>query len=376
MELTERCNNNCIHCCINLAAGNEEAKLKELSNSEIKEILKEAASLGCLTVRFTGGEPMLREDFLDLYLYTRKLGFKVLIFTNATLISPKIADVFSRIPPLEKMEVTVYGMTQESYERVTRVRGSYHAFKRGIDLLLANRIPFIVKSALLPANKYEMEAFESWASRIPWTKTTPSYAMFYDLRSRRDSHKKNKVIQSLRLSPADGLKVIAKNPADYISKMRDFCTRFMRPGGSVLFTCGAGLGGGLVDAYGNFQPCMLLRHPEAVYDLKKGTIKAALTTFFPELRKKKAENRDYLLRCAGCFLKGLCEQCPGKSWVEHGTMDTPVEYLCQVAHETARFIGLLEEGERAWEVQDWKLRIQRLSRNHSAAQKTYACSGD
>ena len=49
---------------------------------------------------------------------------------------------------------------------------------------------------------------------------------------------------------------------------------------------------------------------------------------------------------ARCFLKGFCEQCPAKSWAESGTLDTPVEYLCEVAHTKARYLGCLDENER------------------------------
>jgi hypothetical protein len=66
---------------------------------------------------------------------------------------------------------------------------------------------------------------------------------------------------------------------------------------------------------------------------------------------------EYLKRCARCFLKGLCEQCPAKSWSEHGTLDTPVEYLCLVAHAQALDLGLLAEGEKGWEVSAWRDRI-------------------
>jgi hypothetical protein len=68
-----------------------------------------------------------------------------------------------------------------------------------------------------------------------------------------------------------------------------------------------------------------------------------------------------LERCARCFLKGLCEQCPAKSWTEHGTLDTPVEYLCQVAHAQALYLGLLTEGEHALEIAYWRARIDRLA---------------
>src|SRR4030065_2931581 len=115
IELTERCNNNCVHCCINLPADDPVAKKRELSTAAIKDILKEAATLGCLTVRFTGGEPLLRDDFEELYLYARKSGLKVLLFTNATLMTPSLAELFSVIPPLEKTEVTVSCMNTVSY---------------------------------------------------------------------------------------------------------------------------------------------------------------------------------------------------------------------------------------------------------------------
>jgi len=361
IELTERCNNNCIHCCINLPADDQAAREKELSTADIQEILKETALLGCFTVRFTGGEPLLRDDFEELYLFARKQGLKVLLFTNATLITPHLAELFTRIPPLELIEITVYGMKKESYEAVTRAPGSFKAAWRGINLLLEKKVPFVVKSALLPPNKGEMEEFEIWAATIPWMDKPPSYSMFFDLRNRRDSEAKNRLIESMRLSPEEGLRVLTRNPEKYRKSMREFCSKFTKPPGNKLFSCGAGTGGGCVDAYGNFQPCLPLRHPDTVYDLKKDSLRDALTCFFPDMRERKAENPYYLARCARCFLKGLCEQCPAKSWMEHGTLDTPVEYLCKVAHAQARYLGLVNEGENAWEVRDWRERIRDFS---------------
>jgi len=357
IELTERCNNNCLHCSINLPADDCEAKKRELSSEEIKEILKEAVSLGCLVVRFTGGEPLLREDFEELYIFARRLGLKVLIFTNATLITPDLAKLFNRIPPLEKIEITVYGMKKSSYEAVTRVSGSYEACWHGINLLLEHKIPFVVKSALLLSNKDEIDEFEEWAKTIPWMDKPPSYSMFFDLRCRGDG-KRNELIRKLRLTPEEGLKILTRRKDRYLKEMKEFCSKFMRPPGDKLFSCGSGIGGGCVDAYGNFQPCMMLRYPDCVYNLKKGSLKDALTNFFPKLREMKSGNSDYLFRCARCFLKGLCEQCPAKSWMEHGTLDTPVEYLCAVAHTQARYLKLLKENEMAWEIKDWKERIR------------------
>jgi hypothetical protein len=79
---------------------------------------------------------------------------------------------------------------------------------------------------------------------------------------------------------------------------------------------------------------------------------------FATLREMRATNPDYLRRCAKCFLKGFCDQCPGKSWVEHETYDTPVEYLCEVAHAQARWLGWLSDGEMGWEVANWRTRVE------------------
>lgn len=360
IELTERCNNNCVHCCINIPADDREAKRKELSSDQIKKILKEAVSLGCMSVRFTGGEPFLRDDFEDLYVFARRLGLKVLLFTNATLINEHLAELFSRIPPLERIEVTVYGMKKSSYEAVTRVKGSFEAFWRGVNLLLERKIPFIVKGALLPSNKNEVDEFEAWAKEISWMEgRLPSYSMFFDLRCRRDE-KKNQLIINLRLSAEEGLKIITRNKEAYVKEMKQFCAKFMRPSADKLFSCGSGHGG-CVDAYGFFKPCMMLTCPDTMYDLKNGSLEDALTNFFPKVRQIKADNTDYLKRCAKCFLKGFCEQCPAKSYLEYGALDKPVEYLCEIAHTQARYLGLVGEKENSWEVENWQERIKNFT---------------
>ncbi|MCU0486456.1 MAG: radical SAM protein [Anaerolineales bacterium] len=363
IELTERCNNACIHCYINLPAFDEQVAQRELSTEQWKAILQQAAELGALSVRFTGGEPLLRPDFAELYLFTRRLGIKVILFTNARLITPELADLFARVPPLKKIEVSVYGMTSESYAAVSCSPGAFSEFRRGVNLLLERRIPFMVKSTLLPPNRSEKEAFEAWAATIPGMDRRPAYSVFLDLRTRRDSPAKNQLISSLRFSPEEGVALLTGDEAAYRQSMAEFCAKFLRPHGAQLFTCGAGETG-CVDAYGNYQMCMLMRHPDTVYDLSRGTMRQALAEFFPRLRELHAKNPDYLRRCARCFLKGLCEQCPAKSWSEHGTLDTPVEYLCQLAHAQARTLGLLAGEERGWEVVDWQARLAALEQKH------------
>ena len=185
--------------------------------------------------------------------------------------------------------------------------------------------------------------------------------MFFDLRCRRDLKAKNDVIKKLRVSAREGINIITRRNGNYAMEMDQFCSKFTRPPGNNLFPCGAGISSGCVDAYGKLQLCMLLRHPDTVYDLKEGTLEDALKNFFPKVRTQTATNSSYLSRCAKCFLKGLCNQCPAKSWMEHGTLDNPVEYHCEVAHEQAKYVGILKDHENAWEMRDWEERLSRFS---------------
>jgi radical SAM protein with 4Fe4S-binding SPASM domain len=356
IELTERCDNRCVHCLINRPEGDGEAGSREMGTAFVLDLLAQAADLGCTTVLFTGGEPLLRTDFPELYLGARRLGMRVVLFTNARRITPELAALLARVPPARPVEVSVYGMHPHSYDAVAGVTGAFVEFRRGVELLRDCRVPFIVKQALLPQNREEMEEFEAWAAEIPAMDARPACSTTFDLRTRRDDPVKNRRIAAIRLSPEETVAVLARDPA-YLPAAREFCARFLRPPDDRLFCCGAGLGAA-VDAYGTAQMCLGLRCPETVFDLHTGTLREAMIDVFPRLRERRAENPEYLRRCAVCFLRGLCLQCPARAWTESGTLDTPVEYFCEVAHARARHLGLLGASERGWEVADWQERLR------------------
>lgn len=359
VELTERCDNDCIHCCINRPQTDRGARERELPASRLKKLLDEAAELGCLQVRLTGGEPLLREDFTDLYLHARRLGMRVMIFTNARRITPELADLFARVPPLLPIEVTVYGMSSHSYESISRVPGSHDECMRGLGELRRQRIAYVAKWVDLPANRHEFAAFCAWTKTNPAMKQPPAVVRVLQLRDRRDSPQKNTLIASLRRDPGDLALHLADPKSRERRELMRFCRHFLGPQGDRLFDCGFGEVP-CIDAYGRLQPCLSMRAPELSFNLSDGGIREALENFFPPLRKTKATNPDYLERCARCFLKGLCEQCPARSWTEHGTLDTPVEYLCEVAHHQACQLGLLTDNERGWETADWQLRVSHM----------------
>jgi MoaA/NifB/PqqE/SkfB family radical SAM enzyme len=101
-----------------------QARRTELSYEEHCRILDEIADAGCLWLLYSGGEIFARGDFLEIYTYAKKKGLLITLFTNGTMITPKIADYLLEWRPFS-IEVTLYGHTKGTYERLTGIPGSY-----------------------------------------------------------------------------------------------------------------------------------------------------------------------------------------------------------------------------------------------------------
>ncbi len=355
IELTERCNNDCQHCCINRPARDTRAKQIEMGTDFIKSLILQAEALGCLNIRFTGGEPLLRQDFQEFYMFARRHGFTVHLSTNARLITPDLAVLFGRLPPGDPVDITVYGMGPETYDRVSGVKGSFSEFRRGVDLLRRYRVPFTLRMAVLPANRRDVHAYEDWIRTLFSGSRNPAFVSDFILRVHGDNPEKNRSIRSLRAEAEDSVDLVARLE-DYLDGLRGFCSQFSGLKGDALFTCGFGETIA-VDAYGSAMGCLLLRRPDMLYDLHSGTLEDALFRFYPKIREQRTVNPSFLRRCARCHLRGLCVQCPGQSWLEHGTLDTPVEFQCEIAHAHGHRLGLLTAGEKGWEILDWHCRL-------------------
>lgn len=338
LEITSRCNNNCRHCYINLPAGDNQAKERELRFEEIKKIVDQAVSLGALWCLITGGEPLLREDFFDIYLYLKRKGLLVSVFTNATLITEKHIDFFIKYPPRD-IEVSVYGVTADVYEGITRSKGSFAAFKRSVELLLKNNIKVRFKAVVMRSNLGELkEIAEFCRSR---TKDYFRFDPLLHLRFDRNSER-NDQIKSERLSPEEIARIEMEDPERSLA-LKENCHNLILPeqeetGCRHLIQCGAGEGSFTVSSEGYFRLCSSLWHPQCIYDLKKGSLSEALYNFVPQVREISSSNADFLNKCRKCTLINLCLWCPAHSYLETGRVDTPVDYFCSVAHARAQAI--------------------------------------
>ena len=335
LEVTARCNNNCRHCYINLPVKDIKAQREEISFSRIKNIVDQALELGAFWCLITGGEPLLRKDFFDIYLYLKKKGLLVSVFTSATLILPEHIKLFKKYPPRD-IEVTVYGVTKETYESVTRVPGSFKAFCRGVDLLFKNNIPVRFKTTVMRANLAELDKISEFCR-----KRTKDYVRFdplLHLRYDRDEAK-NKEIISQRLS-AKEIAFIEQADTQRREKLEKNCRMFIHPefahiNCNHLFHCGAAFGNFTVSYDGFFRLCSSLFHPECIYDLKKGKLSKAWQEFALKVRNRRSNKEEFLKRCRVCVIGDLCIWCPAHAYLETGQLDKPVDYFCEVAHARA-----------------------------------------
>lgn len=318
MELTERCNLACVHCFINQPATSKTARSNELDTRQVFGILDQMAEAGCLFVVLTGGEALLRRDFLDIYMHAKRLGLLVTVFTNGVLLTPKIADALASYPP-HLVEITLYGATPAVYEQVTRRPGSYARCMRAIELLLERGIRLALKSVLLQPNLAELSEMKAMAERLGlryrydgmlWPRLDGTYRPF--------DHR----ISFQELIALDYETPERRIEWDALAAAQS--GRILR--NEYVYNCGAGLRSFHIDSAGKMSICTMSRVPD--FDLSQMSFLQA----WEELGNLRHKKRQLHTACETCLIGGLCYQCPGWSQVVHGDDETPVDFICELGH--------------------------------------------
>lgn len=343
LEVTARCNNNCRHCYINLPADDRAARHHELRLEEIDRIADQAVSLGALWCLITGGEPLLRTDFPDLYRMLKSKGLLVSVFTNACLVTDEHIKLFRSYPPRD-IEVTVYGATGETYERVTRSSGSYAAFRRGLALLLEGGVKVNLKTMALRSNMGELPLI----ARFCRERTKDAFRFDPILHLRFDGNeRRNGEIRAERLSAEEIVGVERLDP-ERSAALKKTCGRLgtgVPEAGSDdrLFQCHTGAESFAVSSNGLFRLCSSLWQRDCLYDLRQGTLAEAWLDFTPRIRAITSDNAGFLETCRLCPLMNLCQWCPAHAHLECGRMDERCDYFCRVAHARAEAFGKREK---------------------------------
>jgi len=334
IEVTRRCPLACLHCYNNLPMGDQDARAQELTFAEHLQLLDELVAAGTLWILYSGGEVFARKDFLDIYTEAKKRGFLITLFTNGTLITPRIANHLAKYRPLA-IEITLYGATRETYEALTQIPGSYDRCMRGIQLLIERNLPLKLKTVPTTINHHEVYAMKQLSESLGVD------FKFDPLVNPRIDCSQSPL--AVRLSPEQ---VVALEYRDGARKeeyrrlaKHDFATppkkaQVEPEAANHRYTCGGGVSGCAIDPTGKMTICVI-SHQQG-YDIRKGSFREGWDGPLHEIRTQ-ARTRPSI--CDDCRIQSLCSMCPANGELENGDPESPVDFLCQVAHLRAYSLG-------------------------------------
>jgi radical SAM protein with 4Fe4S-binding SPASM domain len=324
-ELTFGCPLHCRYCysdCYN----NRDDIGKELKTGQIIQLLDKIYEEGVFWLGLTGGDPLSRKDFPEIYTYAREKGFLVTLFTSGILISEAMADYLKKLPPF-CIELTLNAIDQEAYERISGVEGSYEKVLSGINRLKERGLPFKIKTMALTQN-YEMLGdikgfLESLGQKLRLGH--PIHARLNgDLTPCRWRLEPDKILEiDNRLNKSFPKK---KMKADFAERPKSKRKQLPNP---RLFRCAAGSDSFHIDPYGHMFLCGTVRKPSI--NLLQGEIMEGRTQFTKLVAKEFMTDST----CRNCLLWHICQWCPGIALLEKGNAEAPIEYFCQLAKAEA-----------------------------------------
>lgn len=337
LELTYRCNLSCVQCYCNVAANDGDALARELTTEEIFRILDEVTEAGTLWLLLTGGEILLRRDFLDIYRHAKRCGLLLTLFTNGIGLDERLADALAEEPPFAA-EITLYGATEGTYRRVTLRSGGFARATQAVDRLLARGIRPTLKATILTENAHELAAMRRFA-----LDRGLRFRFTAELTPRIDRVGKP---VGTRLAPEEIVETDRADPVRWEQLRRTF-EAAGRDGladpSPDLFHCNAGVTGYNITPYGRLLFCPSM---EALgTDLRRIPFREAWAGF-ATYRKLQAPER----ACNECILSIACGACPGNSHLEHADMRQGAEFYHRLTGLRARAFGLRirENAKGAW----------------------------
>ncbi|ULA62574.1 MAG: RadicalSAM domain-containing protein [Nitrospira sp.] len=261
-EITCRCNLRCVMCYTD-CRNTPEAVRRELATAEIISILDQLIDAGLLELCLTGGEPLARPDFFQIYDYAVSRGLLVTLFTNGTLITESVADRLAALPP-RLIEISLHGASTDTFERVTQGAGSHARCLEAIRLLLARRIPLLVKTTALTLNRDEILAVKTYAASLG----PAAFRLGEELRPDLDG---GAGPFRYALSPHELEELNRQDP--------DLWSEACRKSRTDLPPCTSGMQRFHIDAYGGLQLCSGNRLQS--YDLRRGSFREGFYDTLP-----------------------------------------------------------------------------------------------
>lgn len=335
-EITGRCNFNCRMCYVHNSDCNR-MKDSELPAEWWINLGREAVEAGMFFLLITGGEPLIRDDFAQIYTELCKMGCVVSLNSNGYLINDKIKELFKKYPP-NRVNVSIYGSDDDTYEGFTGVRGFTRVI-RNVEELREMGIDVRFNCSITPDNRSDMENIFNVCKEHGFHVKTTSY-MFPQVRI-NGVHGENEN----RLSPEEAAECrvawskLKYSPEDFASRAIGMKKKIdevlgkketYNPAEGVL--CRAGRSCFWVDKEGKMAPCGMINK---TFDIKSIGFNEAwnqVKKFTSEIRLPK--------ECSNCAFRHFCNVCAAACYTESGDYSKKPEYICKFSAETARLTQL------------------------------------
>lgn len=341
-EITVRCNLHCKMCMFRHDDKENPILMdQELTAKQWIDLARQVAEAGTFNLLITGGEPMLRPDFCEIWEGIYKQGFLISLYTNATLITPKIMEVLTKYPP-HKIGITIYGSSPEIYQKVCGDGEVFHKMLQGVHQL--KTLPSILeyRATIIKDNYDDIGRIEQLVEEeFGGHYVQQPRSLFPAVRGGCSD------VKAVRLDPKDNLSLIFRRGIEEVKEIvgRDRfdpknvrieivppeepeCTKDKK---YTLLGCDAGMNSYCITYDGKLQGCQVLGLFQT--DVRKDGFQAAWTQFPYEVKLPPMNQK-----CQTCEIASHCETCYASRYAETGEICGCPDYQCQDAREKMKLM--------------------------------------
>ena len=295
-ELTGRCNLSCDMCYV----VNKSAC--DLSTADWITIFKQAVEVGLMFAILTGGELFVRKDAIVLYNTLYDLGVRITLYTNGTDITDEIADALEKRPP-ESVVISLYGASNDTYQKVTKHKAGFDKLKSGIARLKARDMHVILRTLPLALLLPDLDDMIKFAKE--------NDLILHYLRYIGPARNGSNQALSLRLSPIMLIEFEHK-----LQKAFGYQSPLSFTTSEVDATCAALKSGYFINYKGVMQPCAMAYKP------CKSIINQDFKQVFDDLALELRQIERFDL-CRSCSHNDSCMQCYARRMLETGAQSCP-----------------------------------------------------
>lgn len=329
-ELTSRCNFNCKMCYIHDSDCNKNKDL-ELSTEQWLKIAKSAQKAGVIILLLTGGEPLIRDDFCEIYKNLCEMGFIIHLNTNGSLFTEEIFNLFYNYPPAV-INISVYGAGEESYKNLCG-NNSFNTVIENIKRLKEMGINVRFNCTFNPYTKKDIASIIRLSKELNCDIRTDVYTI-PNVASQGVSDSHN---HTYRFSPEEAAKALLETEKEKNGKdgLIDYCKRFrksiemmsslnLEPTiDNLKPSCKAGKTSFWIDWQGKMMACGLI--PREGTNLTKTSFNDAWTNV-----KSSMDEMFMSDKCLNCKYRLFCNNCISNAIAETGKSNIAPEYLCEM----------------------------------------------